>query len=235
MPKKGKKGGKKKGGGSRSVNQRPMNMRMIPATWNMNVLDSRPLPTPKKEMICTFRRTFTLQKVTANTGDTNYAYVFRLSDIPNYTDYTNLFDQYRLLEVIVSFAPYFTGNPTTNVSADYAGIIGHWIDYDDASLPGNLAEGQQYDSYQRNNCTEPFQRVVKPKSVQAAYAGVTPIGAYDSVYGQWHDCSNAAITNNSHKIEHYGLKYCITGSSFTQSTPIYEIEGTYTFQFKSQH
>jgi len=217
--------GRSKNNRSRQVNMRPVNMRMIPETWNMAQLDVNPMATPKRDQICTFRRTYTIAQLSANTGDTVQAFNFALSGLPNYTEYTALFDQYRILEVIVSFTPFSTVSATTAVGASYPGLIGSWIDYNDASLPANLQEGQQYDSYQKNICTVPFDRVLHPHSAVASYSGT--FSSYDNVYGRWHDCASPSI-------QHYGCKLVITGSTFATSTKIYDVEATVTLQCRSQ-
>jgi len=215
-----------KSNNARQVNNKPVTMRMIPETWNMAQLDVNPLPTPKRTQLCTFRRTYTLATLAANTGDTLRAFNFTLGSLPNATEYTNLFDQYRILEVILSFVPYSTAAISSTVASAYPGLIATWLDYDDSNLPANIAEGQQYDSYQRNICTAPFDRVVHPRSAVASYSG--SFASYDNVYGNWHD-------SNSPNVQHYGLKLCITGATFTSSTNIYEVEATVTLQCRSQH
>jgi len=164
--------------------------------------------------------------LSANTGDTVIAYYFALSSLPSYTDFTSLFDQYRILEVILTFMPYSNSAVTTTVSSAFPGLIATWMDFDDANLPANIAEGQQYDSYQRNAGTEPFARVIKPKSAVASYSGT--FTSYDSVYGKWHDAASSGV-------QHYGLKAVITGATFATATKVYEIEATVTLQTKSQH
>ncbi len=211
-----------KSNSNRVARTNTMPVRVVPATWDPAVQDKRPMPTPRREQVHTFRRTFTTGTLQANTGDTLYAYNIQLSMLPNVSDFTNLYDQYRILEVVLSFMPY----NSMSTAGNSPGLIGHWIDYDDSNLPANLQEGQQYDTYQRNPCTDEFVRVIKPKSAVAAYSGA--FTSYDSVYGQWHD-------TNSPNIQHYGLKLCIHGASYSSSTNIYEIEATVTIQCKSQH
>jgi len=215
-------GSKRKNKNSRVARTNTMPVRVVPATWDPAVQDSRPMATPKREPPHTFRRTFTAGTLQANTGDTLYAYNFQLSSLPNSSEYTNLYDQYRVLEIVLSFMPY----NSMGTGANSPGLVGHWIDYDDSNLPANLQEGQQYDTYQRNPCTDEFVRVIKPKSAVASYSGA--FTSYDSVYGKWHD-------TNSPNIQHYGLKLCIHGATYSTATNIYEVEATVTLQCKSQH
>lgn len=203
----------------------PMIMQQQPSGWDPAIVDSAPMRPPRRSQVCTIRRTYSLATLQANTGDTLYSFYFTIGNTPNSSDFTNLFDQYRILEAVVSFVPYVNSVP--NGSANSPGIIGTWIDYDDASLPANLQEGQQYESYQRNSCTVPFVRVIKPRSAVASYAGATANG-YQNMYGQWQDSSNP-------NVQHYGLKLCIHNASYSTSTNVYEIEVTVTYQLRSPH
>jgi hypothetical protein len=211
---------------TRQVNTLPVTMRQIPTTWNPAYLDVLPMAVPKKDQIATFRRTYSLATISANTGDTVNAFQFSLSQVPNATDFTNLYDQYRILEAIVTFMPYSTATLSSTETSSFPGIMSSWIDYDDANLPANQAEGQQYDSFQRNVSTDPFERIIHPHSAVASYSGA--FTSYDNLYGQWHDAASPAV-------QHYGLKTVITQSTYATSTRIYDVQVTLTIQCKSQH
>lgn len=200
-------------------------MRAVPETWDPANFDVSPMPAPKRMQICTFRRTYTIGRIQANTGDTLLAYNFQLSSLPNYTEFVQLFDSYRILEAVLTFAPYSTAVTSNSGTASYPGLIGSWLDYDDSNLPANLQEGQQFDSYQRNTCTVPFIRVVRPRAAIAAYSGT--FTSYGSVYGHWFDTASPSV-------QHYGLKLCVTGSSYATVTNIYEVEVTLTLQCRAQ-
>jgi len=200
----------------------PVAMRQVPAEWISTIPDVRPLRLKSTLRTCTLVRSASKNTIQANTGDTVYAYNFQLADVPNYSDYTNLFDQYRLLQVVVTFTPYI--NSVAAGSGISPGIIGTWIDYNDASLPSNLQQGQQYETFQRNACFEPFTRVLNPQSSVALYGGAT-VNSYGTRYAQWIDSASPSV-------QHYGLKYCIHNATFANSTNVYEIEVNYVFQFR---
>jgi hypothetical protein len=201
-------------------------MRAQPASWDPAIVDSMPMMPPRRTQLCTFRRTYSIATLSANTGDTVNAFYIALNNMPNYTEFTLLFDQYRILEAVYTFTPYSTSSTSASPSTTFPGIIGSWIDYDDANLPANLQEGQQYESFQRNTATVPFVRIVKPRSAVAAYSGT--FTSYQNVYGHWVDAASPAV-------QFYGLKTVITGSSFATSTKIYEVEATVTLQVRSLH
>lgn len=219
------KSNKKSGNKRRSVAAPAVvrSMRPIPPEWDPAVVDAVPMRRPR-DPTCVIRRTFALATLQANTGDTVRAFYFALGNMPNASDFTNLFDSYTILEAVVTFTPYSTSCPSTAVASAYPGFIGSWIDTNDAALPANLQEGQQVESFQRNSCTQPFTRVVRPRSAVAAYSGA--FTSYSSRYGAWIDTA-------SPNVQFYGLKCVITGSTFATVSNIYEVEATVTMSFRS--
>jgi len=222
-----RRGNSNKGGaGGQNVNYSdPTAMRQVPAEWISTIPDPRPIKLKSNLRTCTMVRSVSKGTLQANTGDTVFAYNFVLTDVPNYSDYTNLFDQYRLLQVIMTFTPYI--NSVANGSTVSPGIIGTWVDYNDSNLPSNLQQGQQYESYQRNGSYEPFTRVVNPQSSVALYGGAT-VNSYGTRYAQWIDSASSGV-------QHYGLKLCIHNATFTASTNVYEVEANYIFQFRAAY
>jgi len=203
----------------------PAAMHAVPGAWNPIVMDAMPMVPPRRQPICTLRRTYRATTLSANTGDTLYALNFALNLTPNYAEFTNLYDQYRILEAVVTFAPYVT--VVSNPASAFPGFIGTWIDYNDSNLPANIQEGQQYDTFQRNVAATSFVRVIRPRTAVGTYSGSAFTG-YTSKYGDW-------IDSNSPSVQYYGLKMCITGSTYSTTTPVYEIEVTATIQLRSQH
>jgi len=71
-----------------------------------------------------------------------YGFVFQLSEIPDYTSFTNIFDQFKLDLVEVSIRPLtLPSAPGTAIA--YADM---WlaVDYDDGSSPASVAVVQNY-------------------------------------------------------------------------------------------
>jgi len=189
-------------------------------------LDTTPMMPPRKASIYTFRRTMTLGTIAASiSGDTINAWPITLGALPGATEFTSLFDQYRILECTYSFIPYFT-EATSSSSGTVPGIIGSAVDYDDANFVLGLSDLQQYESYQRVNCVVPFKRVVRPRSAVAMYSGA--FTSFGNVYGQWIDSASPTV-------QHYGLKTVIHGTTFAASTNLYELEATVVLQCRSLH
>ncbi len=165
---------------------------------------------------------YSIGPVTGNsTTETQGAISFALANAQDYTSWTNVFDAYRILQVIVEFVPGsigLTGTSNTN------GALYTAIDYDDSTmLPSTSLI--QYDTLQVVNAPQFFERRFVPRVAQAAYSG--------SLFNGYSQRSNQWISTNSPSVQHYGLKYSqsITSSAVTTYTPIV----TMIIQFKNSH
>lgn len=205
----------------------PSTTQSIPASWDPNIVDIKPMPMPSRQRVYTFQRTYTIATLAAaSTGNTVNAFNFTLSALPNSSEFTSLFDQYRILEAVVQFTPYC--NQATFVSAGVSpGFIATVFDYDDSNLPGSFTDLQQYDSYQRNLCTEPFRRILRPRIAVGAYSGTFTSFA-NMPSKTWIDAA-------SPNVQYYGIKSVIQNNTYPASTNIYEVEATVTLQCRSLH
>lgn len=132
----------------------------------------------------------------------NYGHAFKLSELPNYSEFTLLFDQYKIVGVQTKFI--FDANcaqvPTT------ANALGPSLpnlitvnDYDDATPLIIDTDYQQYETYKIARMDRPIKRYCKPKVATAVYNGTF------TGYAQ----SSPWIDANSANVEWYGLKYSI--------------------------
>lgn len=136
---------------------------------------------------------------------------FRLSDLPNYTDFTSVFDQYMITYVEVKFVPDFSNNQTywrtdTNatVSDDLPTLI-TWTDFDDAVTPASEAAGLSNESHLIKPGGEVHVRKFTPR-VATTYWQSAVASGYGTGMFKWLD------TGSSPSVSHYGLKYAIVGS-----------------------
>lgn len=144
-----------------------------------------------------FKRVAQISSISASDdGNVLGALEFKFDDIPNKTEFTNLFDQYRINGILVRFIPNFTGsdiNPSTTAQS----VPNIWtiIDHDDAATPANLNEMMQYPNCKMTRGQNVHKRYFRP-SCLVDVAGITT----GVKFKQW---LNMANTN----IPHYGLKY----------------------------
>lgn len=83
-----------------------------------------------------FVRSVQIGALTPAAADKGWAWTFALSDLPNYTEFTALFDQYRLSLVEL----VFTWSPGTTVATSTFPTLLIASDYDSAAVPASSSE-----------------------------------------------------------------------------------------------
>jgi hypothetical protein len=126
-----------------------------------------------------------------------------LSDLPDYQDFTSLFDQYRIDSVELIFTPYCTqaaSGAAVSSTASQSGIIVHTaVDYDDATVPTASDVGiqalREYQNYQSHNLFsgggKPLTYRWQPRIATAAYSGA--FTSYRSEPFGWVDCGSTGV------------------------------------------
>lgn len=154
-----------------------------------------------------FKRT-TLTTITQVSNATGlYHYIgdgfnqFKLSNIPNYTDFTNLFDQYKIVGIKQKFI--YSSNSFNQATATYNNqmpMLLHVLDFDDGTALTTVNEYNQYDTCRISRTDKTFVRYFKPKVAQATYGS----GVFTS-YATPN--SNPWIDGASINVEYYGNKF----------------------------
>lgn len=163
-------------------------------------------------MFCT-KRMVTLTRLAASSSvDVSQSYQFVLSSLPGYTDFTDLFDEYKIDKVKITWMP------DTQQSLENAGIGGTTcftaLDFDDSATV--LLSGlQQYETCQLHNALRPFTRTVVPRFAVGAYSGA--FTSYKNTSG-WIDVASTSVI-------HYGIKVCLPQQSGSPNTytPVMEM------------
>ncbi len=151
--------------------------------------------TPEK--VHTFQVCQYVEPIVSTVGsDTTQAFSFTLGGLNNATEFTSLFDQYRLVQVQAQFYP--DDAPESN-------LIYTVIDYDDASALTGPGQPLEYGTLQVNRFDEYFERTLNPRASLAAYSGTFTSYAM-APQKMWLDC-------NSPDIQYYGLKVYIPATT----------------------
>jgi len=164
--------------------------------------DSAPLIRSLKSPVYQFSRNWDYGAIAKAAADQGAAQSFQLSDLPNYTEFTTLFDSYRIqsVEVIFDLAVPFSV-ATTQI---WPTII-VWPDYDDATAPATQAIADQVmvaERLQFSNATTQFRRRVVPKlAVSVQSAGPTTVNAVN-MPASWIDCGYPSVN-------HFGMKWWV--------------------------
>lgn len=131
---------------------------------------------------------------------------FRLSDLPNYTEFVNLFDQYKIQKIDLQFIPSWEGsNKSTSALADVClPTLVTVEDHNDSALLTSRADYQQYKTYKETILTaqRPITITVRPKPAMAIFGG----GVFSS-YAQPND--GIWLDTGSYTVDHYGLKWSV--------------------------
>lgn len=161
--------------------------------------------------------------------DSLLGFSFQLSDLPGYTAFTSLYDQYRFIAVKCEYVP--VNIPTTTniagvLTATPTPVLHTCIDLDDANTP-TAAVVLSHQTYKCHGaysptCNAKYVRWFEPAVAMDAYQGA--FGGFASKSKQWIDSASPAV-------QHYGLKHWIempTGSSATRI----QMYATFYMQFR---
>lgn len=177
-----------------------------------------------------FKRKLTSNLIITYNGvatESHGAYKFKLSDLPNYTEFTSLFDKYRITGIRAQFLPRVNIMDLKNVNASFTEIppVLTVVDYDDASGTDDYASLCQYENAKIHNQFRPFSVYFKPMVAIAAYQGA--FTGYSSSRKTWIDAASPSV-------EYYALKWATPPYSAINSiaNPTYDVIFTYYIQCK---
>lgn len=140
---------------------------------------------------------------------------FELTYLPNSSEFTDLFDQYRIDSVKMTFA-YSANSNNQAVGPNlfpYNVIprIGLAKDPDDNTVWATVADGCECPDYNEHQLDKPFSITVKPKPAIQLFNGA--FSGYGTMAGKqlWIDCA-------SNVLPHYGLKWVFKQGSVQNTT-----------------
>lgn len=162
-----------------------------------------------------------------------FALKFLLSDLPQATTFTALYDQYKITKIVLRLYPVYAygqfgqaGVATLAAASTNRAFL--LVDYDDAIAPSNLLAMRDYQNvkeYDLNLQKGPIHVTFTPHIAIAAYAAGV-FTSYANRGSQWCDCGSAAI-------EHYGVKIGIPQVATGNFTTGFDVEAEYYISFKN--
>jgi len=175
---------------------------------------------PRNDFLSVKRKTWLPQINSTSNVSTFGSYAFSLSTVSAYSEFVNLFDQYRICAVRLQFFPRVsevTGQGLANqVPFHYA------VDYTDVTPPSSVGDVLQYNNSKTRQALKPFTIYLKPRVAQTIWQGVSAAGYAPGRPSMWLD-------SKSYGVQHYGLKWVfdaqISGFSI-------DVMATYYCQFK---
>jgi hypothetical protein len=141
-----------------------------------------------------FSRSFEIGTLPKSALDQGYAWPFALNMVPGSTEFTNLFDKYRLTSIDLTFSYWREGNDSGLIwPAMYL-----FMDDDDAAIPTTKVSVQERMSVQRVSFSPTRQTIsvkITPRWIQSRAGTSTNIAPVNS----WIDMSTPGV-------QHYGVK-----------------------------
>lgn len=156
-----------------------------------------------------------------------FAYTFSLSQVVNASEFTNLFDQFRINKIVLK---YRLVTDPANYLGNNTGIVPRlfWFhDYDDATAPASLNEMRE-----RPKCKI---RVLNPyKPIKIAFTPSVLVTGYESgvssmympKFKQWIDMADSTT-------QHFSIKFAI--DQFANNISIYNVEIEPWFYFSCRN
>lgn len=188
---------------NRRSNNRPAGRRPGPATsTGIGPARSAIMVQPRLKPIVRFTRKvdglfdITTNGIAANIGD----FYFTLDMLPGYTDFTKLFQSYRILKVKVEWKPEYTELTDAALVSNAVNVnFNTAINTSSAGSPTSVSDVTQYESCKSTGITKQHSRTLTP----AILMSVMPCNCY--------------ITCDSPSEKHYSIWYGIppTGVAMT--------------------
>lgn len=172
-----------------------------------------------------FQRSIYLQDgyATSTTQDNLNVYIASLSQVPNFSDFSALYDQYKILKIKFELMPSFSevpANPT--VGYQLGQVISH-LDYD-SDTAHSVQLALQYQNVKITQGNRVHKRIYRPM-VKPLIAGITgsPAILTGVSRSMWLDCAQTITP-------HYGLQFAFPQTTVQVS---YSARITYYMAFKN--
>lgn len=158
------------------------------------------VPRQLSQKVVHVKRTFQASTIASNASvyTSTGSIAFALSQCPAPTDFTNLFDQYRIVKTQINFVPNYSGNTAGGIPGLY-NIFYMAVDHTDVTSPTQASDVLQYDAHRLVQPYKPFSITFKPAPSSSFFNSTTTTG-YGPRQGAWLDSSSPAVP-------HYGLKW----------------------------
>lgn len=169
------------------------------------------------------------------TGTYFRAFVFRLNDLPNYLEFTSLYDYYKIRSVALTIMWRSTNLSMIETQNSIAKvglpIMYYVIDRDDDTAPTAIDQLREYSRAKRfefDTGKRACRIYLKCNTIQES-AETAGAAGKQLMFNKWNDCNNSDIY-------HYGLKIGIYVPMLTtgEQSPanFFDVEATYYLSFK---
>lgn len=143
-----------------------------------------------------FKRTFEYGNVSSHNVDVHVAWSVSLGQLPNSSEFTNLYDKYKIISAKFQVVPIFNVNSMQTNEQLVPVLYVH--DYDDSGPLSSDAEYYQFSNFKQRRAGTVFNIMLYPKVATTVYNTALTSG-YATQRPMWLDC-------DSPNVPHYGLK-----------------------------
>lgn len=188
----------------RRYTRRPYMRRRRPYRRTARIVRSR-RSTQRRRQVHQYKRT--CQKLQL-AGSAPYApllssFLFVANDVPNFSDFTGLYDQYKINMVILKFRLYNTPDAqAAGVNQSNYPTLYYARDYDDVTTPASLNEIRE-----RGDCQQRILRADRYVYIKIKPKLLMPI--YQPVSNTYAPIRSRPIDMTAIATPHYGLKWAI--------------------------
>lgn len=164
----------------------------------------------------------------SNIGLLSYATSFSISQLPNVSEFTSLYDNYRIEKVVFRMRPYWTDLSVsgTTVQSYALAPIYTAIDLDSAALPASTATLRQYSTCRSHTALRPITRVLRPRPLTEIYESALGTSYALAPKNVWLDTARTSVP-------HYGIKVAASFPNVAAANWIsYTVEAEFHLAFR---
>jgi len=159
---------------------------------------------------------------------------FKLSDVPGYGEFSNMYDFFKISAVQVSFIPVSNVSLGNSVplgqQTGFTNRIFTCFDYNDKTAPTSTNQVREYANCKWSPNNVIHKRFIYPKPIVTVDEDGPGVGNYGAAsFGK-----NPWISMANDSCEYYGIKFAIHHVSLSQSTDLYEVEAKFYLAFKAR-
>jgi len=156
-----------------------------------------------------------------------FSTVFTLADLPNFTEFTALFDMYRIFAVQMRLRPRFNLGTVGSITTVKLPRLFSVIDYNDNVNLTLINDALEYQSCKETRFDQDHVRMIRPHANLAAQeATLVNFGGLKSQVSPW-------LSTEVTDVNHYGLKFLIEAGAAGQTVfQSWSVDLTYYLEFK---
>lgn len=143
-----------------------------------------------------------METIKVGGANVNKAYSFALSSVSNVTEFSGLFDAYRLNKVFIRAIPLFNTWQAAPDDESHPSLpqIVDIVDYDDATILATSSDYLEFGTHRIHRGDKEWKRKFTPACAINVFQSATATG-YKQAFKQWINLANASIPHYGYKLQ----------------------------------